>query len=130
MQKIYLLEKDSKVIRIKGQCGDRWNLGAICIKHAVLDLQNQRCRGKRYLIGEIAPRGNFTSLPGYKAAKNGATHCWSGSAYEGGAPFHSIGKGGIPSPTVGLAVKYLKKYFEVIACPENKTYKQTWIDDQ
>ena len=121
MNPIYLKEKHRYALTIKARCGSRWNLGAICYNHARLDLQNMKCRGGRYLIGEIVVSGiDFTSLPGYLPAINGATHCWSGSAYEGGVPFK----------TIGAAVSFLKKYFPVYACPENVTYNQTWVDKQ
>jgi hypothetical protein len=118
---IYLAEKHRFALTIKARCEVRWNLGAICYSHTRLDLQNMKCKGGRYLIGEIATAGgNFTGLPGYKPANQGASHCWSGSAYQGGAPFKSI----------GAAVKYLKLFFPVCACQGNARYHQDWIDKQ
>lgn len=118
---IYLKEKHRFALTIKNTCGSHWNIGAICYAHANLDLQNAKCKGKRYLIGEIAVKGgNFTALHGYHPATSGATHCWSGSAYQGGVPFG----------TIGAAVKYLKQYFKVCACPKNTIYDQPWINTQ
>jgi hypothetical protein len=131
---IYLKETDSfgkkhkHALRIVGDCGSRWNLGAICWEHFCLDLQNNKCKGGRYLVGEIAAQGgNFLAeKPRCRVDTkcrpspriNGETCCWSGSAYEAGVQFESM----------EAAIKYLKKYFTVKACDGNSKYDQPWIN--
>lgn len=133
---IYLKETDrfgkkhKHALRIVSDCSSPWNLGAICYKHCCLDLQNKKCKGGRYLIGEIAthPRhGNLLAQTPRCRVKGvcppgpriiGASCCWSGSAYEAGVHFASM----------EAAVKYLKNYFTVRACAGNSKYVQPWID--
>lgn len=137
---IYLNEIDNNgqrhkhALRIVNSCDDRWNLGAICWKHNCLDLQSSGCKAGRYLIGEIAvqdggflretPRcripGGIFHGRGHTPRVSGETCCWGGSSYEAGVHFESI----------GAAVHYLKKYFDVRACGNNVTYDQAWIDAQ
>jgi hypothetical protein len=133
---IYLKEtnrlgkKHKHALRIVNDCNSPWNLGAICYGHFCLDLQNMKCKGGRYLIGEIAAhpkKGNFLATTPRCRVKGvcppsprtiGASCCWGGSAYEAGVHFVSM----------AAAVKYLKDYFNVRACPANTTYKQPWIN--
>jgi len=125
---IYLAQnhKNDTAITLKEVCGSRWNLGWICRKHGCLDLKlpNQP-NLVRYLIGEIALQGgNFTAEAGYYFSVAGSTHHHGGSGYQGGVNFGNE----------AAALRYLKKYFNVIACAGNVARNgnalidQSWID--
>jgi hypothetical protein len=86
---------------------------------------NGAYKANRYLIGEIAASGgDFTAEPGYTTDFAPQTHCMAGVEYQGSVPFLSTEN----------AVCYLKKHFEVIACPGNMgqgghpTCNQEWIN--
>ena len=125
---IYLCQSHERdlAITLKEDCSSNWNLGWICWSHGNLDLKiNGTYQTTRYLIGEIAASGgDFTAERGYTTDMAPETHCMNGVEYEGGVPFSSCEN----------AVRYLKKYFEVIACPMNQgqvghpTCDQAWID--
>ena len=125
---IYLCQNQESdmAITLKEDCMSNWNLGWICWSHGNLDLKiNGAYQANRYLIGEIAASGgDFRAEPGYTTAFAPQTHCMTGVEYEGSVPFSS-GEN---------AVRYFKKYFEVIACPMNQgqgghpTCDQAWID--
>lgn len=122
---IHLEQGPKKYIKLVDQCG-RHNEGMICLhKKPHIWLQNQRSN-RRYLVGEIAAAGgNFTTEAGYIAAPGGVPNCGvGGSNYQGGVFFGSVED----------AVKYLKQYFSIRACPGNQglnghpTCNQQWID--
>ena len=102
-----------KAMRIVTNPDSRWNLGAICLRHGCLDLKGKDNRVDRYLIGEIAQAGgSFTKERGYYKSRRSATHCWAGVGYQAGVDFGSV----------DAAISYLKQYFDVRACPGNKTF--------
>jgi hypothetical protein len=127
---IYLAQnmENDGALSLKEHCGSNWNLGWICRAHTWLNLRLPNRRGlTRYLIGEISLReGDFTGMPGYfsKEANVLACNCNNGSGYQGGVPFKSEAE----------AVRYLKQYFNVIACGDNFARNgnglsdQSWID--
>lgn len=120
------LHENDKAITFKERCDNRWNLGWLCWRHGQLDLKvNGAPNVDRYLIGEIADAGgNFTTEQGYTENTASKTHCCEGAGYQGGVLFGSVED----------AVKYLKQYFSVQACPGNRglhghpTCNQQWID--
>lgn len=122
---IRLEQGPKKYIKLVDQCGGP-NEGMICLhKTPHIWLQNQR-PNRRYLIGEIAAAGgHFANEAGYTAAPGGVPQCGvGGTNYQGGVSFGSVED----------AVKYLKRYFSVQACPGNQgfhghpTCDQAWID--
>ena len=121
-------QKNDAAITFKEDCSIRWNLGWVCWKHGQLDLKiNDAYQAHRYLIREIVEAsGNFLMEPGYSEESAPETHCCGGAQYQGGVPFG----------TVQTAVKYLKRYFDIRACPGNTglnghpTCNQRWIDAQ
>ena len=124
---IHLEQGPKSYVKIVNQCGGH-NEGMICLhKKPHIWLGNQR-ENRRYLIGAIAAaRGNFTKMPGYIAAPGNVPNCGTGgSGYQGGVPFGSV----------KAAVRYLKQYFDIKACPDNRglnghpTCNQQWIDAQ
>jgi hypothetical protein len=124
---IHLEQGPKKYIKLVDQCGGH-NEGIICLhKKPHIWLQNQRSN-RRYLVGEIAAAGgNFTNEAGYTAAPGGVPNCGvGGSNYQGGVLFGSVED----------AVKYLKRYFDIRACPGNTglnghpTCNQRWVDAQ
>jgi hypothetical protein len=120
--------KADAAITFKEACSIRWNLGWVCWQHGQLDLKvNGALHTHRYLIGEIANAdGDFLAEPGYTEESAPETHCRGGSQYQGGVPFGSV----------QAAVRYLKQYFDIKACPDNRglnghpTCNQQWIDAQ
>ena len=92
-------------------------LGAICYRHAELDLMQPQKFG--YLIEDIAKAGgNFTGHPDYLESEDTSSHCWGGTNFEGGILFHSVDN----------AIAYLKQYFHINAFPENEFYTQEWVN--
>lgn len=77
------------------------------------------------MIGEIAENGaDFAAELGHTIDFAPRPHCLRGAEYQGSVPFSSCEN----------VVRYLKKYFGVIACPMNQsqgghpTCDQPWID--
>ncbi len=114
---IYLEEGPKAFIKIVNVCGDG-NDGMIC-KHKIphIWLKNKNA-SPRYLIGEILKAGgSFATEVSYTVAPGGVPNCGvGGSNYAGGVRFDSI----------AAAVKYLKQYFDVKACKNNRKYNQVW----
>ena len=118
--------KNDEAITFKDSCDTRWNLGWLCWRHGQLDLKvNGAPHVNRYLFGEIAEAGgHFGNEQGYTENFAPQTHCCGGQGYQGGVRFGSVDD----------AVKYLKRYFSVQACPGNRglhghpTCDQAWID--
>ena len=112
--------KKDRAVTIKEVCSIRWNIAWICRDHGRLDFKVNGARNtNRYLIGEIAVAGgNVITHPDYYVSRGGKTHCHAGTGYQGGIEFR----------TVEAAVRYLKQYFNVIACSENVTNTQVWVD--
>ena len=123
MNDIFLCQnhKHDRSLTIKEHCGSRWNIAWICRCHGRLDFKLNGARNTtRYLIGEIAlASGNVVAHKDYKASPKGYTCHHAGTSYEGGICFGSV----------EAAVRYLKQYFTVIACEENPTNTQTWVDN-
>lgn len=122
---IHLEQGPKKYIKLVDKCGGP-NEGMICLHgNPHIWLKNQK-PNRRYLIGEIAAAGGlFTNEAGYIAAPGGVPQCGvGGTNYQGGVSFGSVKD----------AVKYLKPYFSVQACPGNRglhghpTCDQAWID--
>ena len=122
---IHLEQGPEKYIKLVDKCGGP-NDGMICLHgNPHIWLKNQK-PNRRYLIGEVAAAGgHFTNEAGYVAAPGGVPNCGvGGTNYQGGVPFGSVED----------AVKYLKRYFSVQACPGNRglhghpTCNQAWID--
>jgi hypothetical protein len=129
-KRLYLsqIHQNDAAITFKERCDTRWNIGWACWDHGQVDLKvNGAYQANRYLIGEIADAGgDFLTEPGYTEESAPETHCCSGSQYQGGVPFGSV----------QAAIRYLKQYFDIIACPNNRglnghpTCNQRWIDAQ
>jgi hypothetical protein len=122
-QPIYLAQNhvNDTAVTLKGDCGPRRNLAWICRTHGSLDFKDQDAPHlTRYLIGEILAQGvDVTTDPHWVASHHGETCHHGGCGYQGG--LRDMG-------TVAEAVRYLKRFFEVRACPENTTETQAWID--
>jgi hypothetical protein len=116
---IYIQEGPRAFLKIVDQCGSRRNDGMICYKHVHIWLKNYLA-SPRYLIGEIAGvGGNFESAGFISAGDGHATYpCVGGTNYQGGRLFDSVED----------AIKYLKKYFTVLACDTNTEWTQLIID--
>jgi hypothetical protein len=114
---VYLEEGPLNYTKIVGGCGDG-NDGMICLhKKPHIWLKNSDA-SPRYLIGEIGE--SFTTADNYTDAPRGVPNCGvGGSNYQGGVRFDSDAD----------AVKYLKRFFRVMACPGNQQFDQTWIDN-
>lgn len=126
---IYLCQNHQHdlALTLKQDCNSRYNSGWICRAHGCLDLKKAGARGNdRYLVGEIQGQkdGAFVGHKDFNKSQGGKTHCLAGMGYYGGICFGSPEK----------AIKYLKKYFDVKACPENRAQNdnpvanQEWID--
>ena len=122
MRDIYLCQNHERdrALTLKEHCSTRWNIAWICRDHGCLDFKRKDARNTtRYLIGEIAVAGgDVVHHPNYYPSSGESTHCMAGSGYQGGIRFGSV----------EAAVRYLKKYFNVMACPENPTNTQPWVD--
>jgi hypothetical protein len=122
MNHIFVSEhhRSDLAVTLKEDCSSRYNLGWICRRHGWLDLKRQGRRGlTRHLISEIASQGgNFTKELGYKSIKSGYTHCLGGTGYQGGSSFASVDN----------ALRYLKKFFNLIACQGNQSLTQQYLD--
>ncbi len=115
---IYIKEGPETYLKITSECNEVRNDGMICFTHGHIWLKNQG-RSPRYLIGEINQAGgNFLEEPGYIGLDGILKPCVGGTGYQAG---RKLG-------TVEDAVRYLKQYFDVRACPENKDYAQVRID--
>jgi hypothetical protein len=112
-------ERDT-AITIKETCGKRTNNAWICRSHGSLDFKKNNAKGTtRYLIGEILDQGvDVTQDPDWEPSHAAKTCHHGGTNYQG----HLL-KG-----TVEDAVRYLKQFFDVKACPDNVTETQDWID--
>lgn len=117
---IYIQEGPEDFLKIVDQCGNRRNDGMICYKHVHIWLKNYLA-SPRYLIGEIADAGGNFESNGIIAL--GGVHanypCVGGTNYQCGRLFNSVED----------AIKYLKKYFTVIACENNTEWTQTKIGE-
>jgi hypothetical protein len=120
---IWLEEGPKAFLKIVSECCGKHgrNDGMICLNHnrPHIWLKNNGA-SRRYLIGEILiARGSFTAEPGYIKAPAGVPNCGVGGVnYQGGVPFESADD----------AVKYLKRYFDVLACRGNSIYDQPRIN--
>jgi hypothetical protein len=120
-RRVYLCQnhKTDQAVTLKEECNSHWNLGWICRGHGQLDFKRRNAWGvTRYLIGEIAAAGgNALGHPHYRPS-GGYTCHQGGVGYQGGIRFGSVAN----------AVRYLKQYFDVVACPCNQTETQNWIN--
>ena len=120
---VYLCQnhKNAIALTIKDECGSRWNLAWICRGHGCLNFKLPNVPNvNRYLIGEIAlAGGDVIQHADYVEAIGGATCHNGGVGYQG---YIRLG-------SVEAAVRYLKQYFTVVACPGNATATQLWIDN-
>lgn len=117
---IRLKEGPRAYVKIVNACGDRSD-GMLCLhKHPHLWLKNQNA-SPRYLIGEMLEAGgNFTAESNYTDAPGGVPNCGvGGSNYQGGVRFDSDVD----------AVRYMKRFFSVMACPGNQQFNQAWVDN-
>lgn len=112
-------ERDTAVI-LREACNKNWNNAWICRSHGSLDFKNDGAKGTtRYLIGEILAQGvDVTQDPDWEPSRDGKT------CHHGGSNF----QGRLNKDRVEDAVRYLKQFFVVKACPENETETQAWID--
>ena len=120
---IIFLAQDHKLdtaVTIKEACNSRWNNAWICRDHGSLDFKNEGVRGTtRYLIGDILAQGvDVPHDPDWELSRDGKTCHHGGSNYQGR----------LYKETVADAVRYLKQFFDVRACPDNETETQDWID--
>ena len=117
---IYIKEGPKNYLRIISSCDEHRNDGMICLfnDHGHIWLKEQD-RSPRYLIGEIHQAGgNFLEEPTYIGLDGMNVRCVGGVGYEGG----------IRSGTADDAVRYLKQYFDVRACPDSQRFTQVLID--
>ena len=107
-------------VTIKEECGSRWNNAWICRSHGSLDFKNNGARGTtRYLIGEILLQGkDVTQHPNWELSPDGNTCHNAGSGFQGRLCLESVED----------AVRYLKQFFNVRACDNNRTETQAWIN--
>ena len=121
-QVIYLCQNHDRdtALTIKEDCDSNWNIAWICRDHGSLDFKKVGARGTiRYLAGDILAQGtDITTDTRWKQSRDGKTCHHSGSGY----------KGHLCLGTAAAAVKYLKQFFSVLACPANKTETQAWVD--
>ncbi len=112
--------KRDTAVTIKEACGRRWNNAWICRSHGSLDFKNGGAKGTtRHLISEILTQGvDVTQDPDWEPSHDGKTCHHEGSDYQGR----------LNTGTVEDAVRYLKRFFIVQACPKNETETQAWID--
>jgi hypothetical protein len=119
---LYLCQNHPKdtAVTLKEDCNSNWNNAWICRDHGSLDFKVKGARGNsRYLIGEILAQGtDVTRDLRWVNSPNGKTCHHSGSAYQGRLSLGSVED----------AVRYLKCFFRVVACPCNKTEIQQWIN--
>jgi len=120
---IIFLAQDHKLdtaVTIKEACNSRWNNAWICRDHGSLDFKNEGVRGTtRYMIGDILAQGvDVTHDPDWELSRDGKTCHHGGRNYQGR----------LYKETVADAVRYLKQFFDVRACPDNETETQEWID--
>ena len=104
-------------LRINSEENHTHCLGAVCYRHAELDLKLPQDCG--YLIEDISNAGgNFTGHPEYVKSEDSSSHCWGGTHFEGGIMFNSVDN----------AIAYLKQYFHIQAAEENEFHTQEWVD--
>jgi hypothetical protein len=119
---IYLVQNHPRdaALTLKENCDNHHNNAWVCRRHGNVDFKNNGVRGTmRYMKGEIESQGlNLESQHNWEKSKYGSTCCMSGTGYEGRLKFGSIED----------SVRFLKKYFNLIACKENKQQTQSWID--
>ena len=129
----------ANVLRIKDMCGVRANIGSICLgsdRHPNTDIHHLDL--SRDLISDIASAGgNFLLLPAVppdgalrvgsdrhshglpaSLAHMGESACWHGCIYVSWRGYRHLRE----------AIAYLKRFFDVRACPSNKTYDQSFIN--
>lgn len=121
-QVIYLCQNHDRdtALTIKEDCDSNWNIAWICRDHGSLDFKQKGARGTRlYLAGGILAQGtDITTDARWQQSRNGGTCHHAGSGYMG----H------LRLGTATAAVKYLKRFFRVVACPGNQTETQAWVD--
>lgn len=112
-------ERDTALTLREG-CDKRWNNAWICRRHGSLDFKNDGAKGTtRYLIGEILAQGvDVTQDQDWEPSHDGKT------CHHGGSNF----RGRLNKQSVEDAVRHLKQFFVVRACPRNETDTQSWID--
>jgi hypothetical protein len=119
---IYLLqnEQDDDAIKLREQCGNHHNNAWVCRRHGSIDLKHDVATGTtRYLKGEIQVQGFvFEGHANWELSNAGATCCGGGTGYEGRLRLGSVEE----------AIRFLKKYYHVVACKENTKETQDWID--
>ena len=140
---IYIQEHTGKatanVLRIRDMCDAKPNIGSICLgsdRHPNTDIHHLDL--SRDLINDIASAGgNFLLLPtvptdgalrvgsgrhthGLPAAihHRGESACWGGCIYVSWRGYRHLRE----------AIAYLKRFFDVRACSNNKTYDQSFIN--
>ena len=115
---IYIQEGPQAFLKIVDQCGNHYNEGMICKSHGHIWLKNDQA-SPRYLIREIQSAGGEFTGQGFIPLPNGRPKCTSGSNYEGGRLYESVED----------AIKYLKRYFIVLSCKQNRKWNQDKIDN-
>ena len=140
---IYIQEHTGKatanVLRIRDMCDSKHNIGSICLgsgRHPHTDIHHLDL--SRVLIDDIASAGgNFLLLPtvppdgalrvgsglhsdGLPASltRVGRSACWEGTIYVSWRGYRHLRE----------AIAYLKRFFDVRACPNNRTYDQSFIN--
>ena len=110
-----------EAVTIKESCGSNWNNAWICRKHGSLDFKKQGAKGTTiYMIDQILQQGTDVTIDTrWEESHNGAT------CHNGGVGY----KGRLRMGSVAHAVRYLKKFFVIQACPCNTTETQMWINN-
>ena len=116
---IYIQEGPKAFLKILDHCGNHYNDGMICYRHVHIWLKNDSA-SPRYLISEIRTAGGDFKGPGFISLPNPDFNnpCTGGTNYEGGRLFESVES----------AIRYLKKYFTVLAFDANTIWTQMKID--
>jgi hypothetical protein len=119
---IYLCQNHEQdtAVTIKENCNSRWNNAWICRGHGSLDFKMRGARGTtHHLLSAILAKGVDVKLDGrWKASLVGKTCHHDGKEYQGRMLMGSVEE----------AVRYLKHFVKIVACPFNLTETQAWID--
>jgi hypothetical protein len=120
---IYLSQnhQSDNALTLKENPHSRWNVGWLCRAHGALSFKRKGAKNTdRYLIGELALQGeDVTKRPRWEPVdRDQSTHCHGGTGYRGHIVFGSV----------EYALRYLKRCFNVVACAENATATQEWIN--
>ncbi len=113
------LERD-EAFTIRESTDSRWNLAWISRSHGGIDFKAQARKGHaRNLIQDLLKIGiDVTTDPRWRPALGGETRNQGGSGYLGCLQLECPAE----------AVRYLKQFFKIVACPGNQTETQVWIN--